>query len=60
MDFRRPRADQHGRRDQAYSVIICDHKGQETDRSGACAGGKDYVTKPVDAAELLSKIAALN
>jgi twitching motility two-component system response regulator PilH len=42
-------------------VIICTTKGQETDKIwGLRQGAKDYVTKPVDAAELLSKIAALN
>jgi twitching motility two-component system response regulator PilH len=42
-------------------VIICTTKGQETDKIwGLRQGAKDYVTKPVDAAELLSKIAALS
>jgi len=42
-------------------VIICTTKGQETDKIwGLRQGAKDYVTKPVDAPELLSKIAALN
>jgi twitching motility two-component system response regulator PilH len=42
-------------------VIICTTKGQETDKIwGLRQGAKDYVTKPVDPAELLSKIAALN
>lgn len=41
-------------------VIICTTKGQETDKIwGLRQGAKDYVTKPVDTAELLSKIAAL-
>lgn len=41
-------------------VIMCTTKGQETDRVWAMRqGAKDYVTKPVDPAELLKKIAAL-
>lgn len=41
-------------------VIICTSKGQETDKIwGARQGAKEYVVKPIDAADLLSKIAAL-
>jgi twitching motility two-component system response regulator PilH len=41
-------------------VIVCTSKGQETDRIwGLRQGAVDYVVKPVDAEELLSKIAAL-
>lgn len=40
-------------------VIICTTKHQETDRVwGMKQGASDYITKPVDAAELLAKIAA--
>ena len=40
-------------------VIICTTKSQETDRIwGLKQGAKDYVTKPLDEAELLSKVAA--
>ncbi len=40
-------------------VIICTTKQQETDRFwGLKQGAKDYVTKPVNATELLTKIAA--
>lgn len=40
-------------------VIICTTKHQATDRIwGLKQGAKDYVTKPIDAAELLTKIAA--
>jgi twitching motility two-component system response regulator PilH len=40
-------------------VIICTTKQQETDRFwGLKQGAKDYITKPVDAADLLAKIAA--
>jgi twitching motility two-component system response regulator PilH len=45
---------------QDVPVIICSSKNQETDRIwGMRQGAKDYVVKPVDAAELLAKIAAL-
>ncbi len=45
---------------QHIPVIICTTKGQETDKIwGERQGAKDYVTKPVDGAELLRKIAAL-
>ena len=41
-------------------IIICSTKNQETDKVwGLRQGAKDYVTKPVKPAELLSKIAAL-
>ncbi|GAB4207956.1 MAG: twitching motility response regulator PilH [Tibeticola sp.] len=42
-------------------IIMCTSKTQETDRVwGMRQGARDYVTKPVDANELLSKIKALN
>lgn len=41
-------------------VIICTTKDQETDKVwGIRQGAKDYVVKPINADELLSKIAAL-
>ena len=41
-------------------VIICTSKNQETDKVwGMRQGAKDYVTKPVNGAELLQKIKAL-
>ena len=41
-------------------VILCTTKSQETDRVwGMRQGAKDYVTKPVDAKELISKIKAI-
>jgi twitching motility two-component system response regulator PilH len=41
-------------------VIMCTTKGQETDKVWAMRqGARDYVTKPVNQAELLGKIAAL-
>jgi twitching motility two-component system response regulator PilH len=41
-------------------VIICTTKGQDTDRIwGMRQGARDYIVKPVAAADLLAKIAAL-
>lgn len=41
-------------------VIICTTKDQETDKVwGVRQGAKDYVVKPINEADLLSKIAAL-
>jgi len=45
---------------QHIPIIICTTKDQETDKVwGVRQGAKDYVVKPIDPAELLSKIAAL-
>jgi len=39
---------------------MCTSKGQETDRVwGLRQGARDYVVKPVDAADLMAKIDAL-
>ncbi|KQQ87464.1 response regulator transcription factor [Massilia sp. Leaf139] len=44
----------------AVPVIICSSKNQETDRIwGMRQGAKDYFVKPVDAGQLLARIAAL-
>ena len=41
-------------------VIMCTSKNQETDRVwGMRQGAKDYITKPVNQAELMGKIKAL-
>ena len=41
-------------------VIICTTKDQETDKArGLRQGARDYVTKPITEAELMSKIKAL-
>lgn len=41
-------------------IIVCTSKGQETDRIwGLRQGALDYLTKPINGDELLSKIAAL-
>ncbi|WP_302175666.1 PleD family two-component system response regulator [uncultured Hydrogenophaga sp.] len=50
-------------KDPKYShipIIMCTSKSLETDRVwGMRQGARDYVTKPVNAEELLSKIAAI-
>ena len=50
-------------RDPQYAglpIIMCTSKNQETDRVwGMRQGARDYVTKPVDAVELMAKIRAL-
>ena len=50
-------------RDPKFSdvpIIMCTSKNQETDRVwGMRQGARDYITKPVDAAELKAKISAL-
>lgn len=46
---------------EAVPIIICTSKGQPTDRLwGLRQGARDYLVKPVDSAELLGKIAALD
>ena len=41
-------------------VVLCTSKNQETDKVwGLRQGAKDYLTKPVDEAELMGKVAAL-
>jgi twitching motility two-component system response regulator PilH len=45
---------------QHIPVLICTTKDQETDKIwGLRQGAKDYIVKPIVAAELLSKIATL-
>jgi twitching motility two-component system response regulator PilH len=45
---------------QHIPIIICTTKGQETDKIwGLRQGAKDYITKPISHAELLTKIAEL-
>ena len=50
-------------RDQATKhipVIVCTSKNQETDRVwGMRQGAKDYLVKPIDAKQLLAKIASI-
>ena len=41
-------------------IIMCTSKNQETDRVwGMRQGARDYITKPVNAEELMAKISAL-
>ena len=51
-------------RDPQYAdvpIIMCTSKGQETDKVwGMRQGARAYVTKPVDAEELVSKIRAFD
>ena len=51
-------------RDPLYAdvpIIMCTSKNQETDRVwGMRQGARDYITKPVDATELKTKISALS
>ena len=51
-------------RDPQYAdvpIIMCTSKNQETDRVwGMRQGARDYITKPVDSEELMTKIKALN
>jgi twitching motility two-component system response regulator PilH len=45
---------------QSIPVIMCTSKSQETDKIwGLRQGARDYVVKPVDREELLSKISSL-
>ena len=47
-------------RTKGIPVIICTGKDGSTDRLwGLRQGAKDYITKPIDAAELIAKISAL-
>ncbi|NQW93440.1 MAG: response regulator [Polaromonas sp.] len=50
-------------RDPLYSdipIIMCTSKNQETDRVWSMRqGARDYITKPVNAEELMAKISAL-
>jgi twitching motility two-component system response regulator PilH len=41
-------------------VIICTSKNQETDRVwGMRQGAKDYLTKPIEAKDLIAKVVAI-
>ncbi|MBI5918827.1 MAG: response regulator [Nitrosomonadales bacterium] len=58
--FQATRAITHDDETKHIPVIICTTKGQETDKVwGMRQGAKDYLVKPVNGADLLSKIAAL-
>jgi twitching motility two-component system response regulator PilH len=58
--FKATRAITHDEATKHIPVIVCTSKKLETDKVwGMRQGAKDYVVKPVDAKELLDKIAAL-
>ena len=58
--FKATRAITHDEATKHIPVIVCTSKKLETDKVwGLRQGAKDYITKPIDPAELISKIAAL-
>lgn len=58
--FKATRAITHDEATKHIPVIVCTSKRLETDRVwGLRQGAKDYIVKPIDAKELLAKIAAL-
>jgi twitching motility two-component system response regulator PilH len=58
--FKATRAITHDEATKHIPVIVCTSKKLETDRIwGMRQGAKDYVVKPIDAQDLLAKIAAL-
>jgi twitching motility two-component system response regulator PilH len=58
--FKATRTITHDEATKHIPVIVCTSKNLETDRVwGMRQGAKDYVAKPVDPKELLTKIAAL-
>ena len=59
--FQLTRAITRDPRFSAVPVIMCTSKGLETDKVwGMRQGARDYVVKPVDAGELISKIRAFD
>jgi twitching motility two-component system response regulator PilH len=58
--FKATRAITHDEATKHIPVIVCTSKKLETDRVwGMRQGARDYVVKPIDAKDLLAKIAAL-
>jgi twitching motility two-component system response regulator PilH len=58
--FKATRAITHDEATKHIPVFVCTSKKLETDKVwGMRQGAKDYITKPIDAAELIAKIAAL-
>jgi twitching motility two-component system response regulator PilH len=58
--FKATRAITHDDATKHIPVIVCTSKKLETDKVwGLRQGAKDYITKPIDGAELLAKITAL-
>ena len=58
--FKATRAITHDEATKHIPVIVCTSKKLETDKVWVMRqGAKDYIVKPIDAKELLAKIAAL-
>jgi len=58
--FKATRAITHDEATKHIPVIVCTSKKLETDKVwGMRQGAKDYITKPIDAEELVTKIRAL-
>jgi len=58
--FKATRAITHDEATKHIPVIVCTSKKLETDKVwGLRQGAKDYITKPIDATELIAKIRAL-
>ena len=58
--FKATRAITHDAATKHIPIVLCTSKSQETDKIwGMRQGARDYIVKPVDAKELLAKIAAL-
>jgi twitching motility two-component system response regulator PilH len=58
--FKATRTITHDEATKHIPVIVCTSKRLETDKVwGLRQGAKDYIVKPIDAKELLAKIAAL-
>ena len=59
--FKATRSITHDAATKHIPIIVCTSKKLETDRVwGMRQGARDYIVKPVDAKELLAKIAALD
>ena len=59
--FQFTRALSRNERYAGIPIFLCTSKNQETDRVwGMRQGAKDYLTKPINASELLNKINALS
>ena len=58
--YKATRTISHDEATKHIPVIICTSKNQESDRVwGMRQGAKDYIVKPIDAKDLLSRIAAI-
>ena len=58
--YKATRVIRHDEATQHIPIIICTTKNLETDKVwGMRQGAKDYITKPINARELLARIAAI-